>query len=157
MPLPRLWPQSVNRAWEYILSAVKQGLRPTSTLQAYRDAGEHIGNQLWFDAWHEAVQADIVGEKIGRLPDWQEFNPNLAIDSPFDWRQQWVVQLEVWGEDPETFERYTRWVTVESDDPLSKMDYWDMAQDAISYTPGSIPFQIMDVTDWLFYRRVGRE
>lgn len=156
MPLPQLWPQSVNRAWEYILSAVKSGLQQTATLKAYRDAGEHISNQYWGDAWHEAEQVDMMGQKLQRLPEWEDFNPNLAIDSPFDWRQEWVVQIEVWGEVPETHERYTRWVTVESDEPLSKMDYYDAAQDAINFTPGSIPFTIMDATDWVFYRRVGR-
>lgn len=156
MPLPQLWPDSVNQAWEYILRGVKEGLTATEALRQYRSGGGGIRNEYWYDAWHKAEDVDRIGIQIQKTPDFYDINPNLATESPFDWRQEWVMQVEVFGEDPETFERYRRWVTVESDEPLTKADYLDMAQEAINYTPGSIPFQIIDATDWVFYRRLPR-
>ncbi|NIW97358.1 MAG: hypothetical protein GWN13_03765 [Phycisphaerae bacterium] len=153
MPLPRLWPKSVNEAWSFILRGAKEGLSPTEALRQYRDGGGTIRNEYWYDAYREAQIVDEIGQQILDLPDYYTVNPYLATDSPFMWRQEWVMQIEVFGEDPETQERYSRWITVESDEPLTKEEYYDMAQDVIDGTPGSIPFQIVSATDFVFYRR----
>lgn len=157
MPLPQLWPKSVNVAWEFVLRGAKEGLTATEALRQYRDGGGAIRNQYWYDAWNSAKEVDEIGRQIDALPDYYQVNPYLATDSPFDWRQEWIMQIEVFGEDPETQERYTRWVTVESDEALTKGEYLDLAQEAIDYTPGSIPFQIIESSDFIFYRRVGYE
>ena len=155
MTLPRLWPKSINVAWEYVLKAAKEGLTATEGLRQYRDGGGAIRNQYWYDAYNEAQVVDEIGQQIVDLPNYYQVNPYLATDSPFAWRQEWVMQMEVHGNDPETNEAYTRWITVESDNPLTKEDYGEAAQNSIDGTPGSIPFNIDDVTDYVFYRRVG--
>lgn len=155
MPLPRLWPKSVNEAWSFILRGAKEGLTATEALRQYRSGGGRIANEYWYDAFREAQIVDDIGQQIADLPDYYTVNPYLATDSPFQWRQEWVMQIEVWGEDPETQERYSRWITVESDEPLTKEEYYDYAQDVIDGTPGSIPFQIISATDFVFYRRTG--
>jgi len=153
MPLPSLWPKSVKMAWEFAIRGQKEGLSGRETLRQYRAGGGHIGNEYWYDAWYKAGIVDDIGDQIGELPDYYLVNKYLAIDTPFDWRQEWIMTIELFGEDPETHERYTRNVTVESDEPLTKGQYLDLAAEAIAYTPGSIPFQIIDATDFMFYRR----
>lgn len=157
MPLPKLWPKSINVAWEYVVRAAKEGLSATEGLRQYREGGGSIRNEFWYDAYHQAQEIDEIGQQIQDLPDFYNVNKYLATDSPFSWRQEWIMQMEVVGDDPETQERYTRWVTVESDEPLTKGEYSDAAQESIYGTPGSIPFQIVDVTDYVFYRRVSGE
>lgn len=157
MPLPRLWPKSINVAWEFVVRAAKEGLTATESLRQYRAGGGAIRNQYWYDAFSEAQVVDEIGQQIQDLPDFYMVNEHLATDSPFAWRQEWVMQMEVTGDDPETQEQYTRWITVESDSPLTKQEYGDAAQNSIDGTPGSIPFMILDVTDYVFYRRVGGE
>ena len=157
MTLPRLWPKSINVAWEYVLMAAKGGLTATEGLRQYRSGGGAIRNQFWYDAYREAEVVDMIGQQIQELPDYYQVNPYLATDSPFAWRQEWVMQMEVHGTDPETQEAYTRWITVESDEPMTKQDYGDAAQNSIDGTPGSIPFQVSDVSDYVFYRRVRGE
>lgn len=155
MPLPQLWPKSLNIAWEYVVRAAREGLSASEGLRQYREGGGAIRNQTWYDAYAEARIVDEIGDQIGELPDFYTVNPFLATNSPFDWRQEWIMQIEVWGEITETEERVSRWITVESDEPLTKAEYLDLAQQAVDYTPGSIPFQIISATDWAFYRRVG--
>jgi len=157
MPLPKLWPASINKAWEYVVRGAKEGLSATEALRQYRSGGGAISNEYWYDAYNEAKDLAMLGEQIGELPDFYTVNEYLAIDSPFRWQQEWVMQMEVTGRDPETGEEISRWVTVESDTPLTKSEYQESAQASITANPGSSPFEIAGVIDWTFYHRTGYE
>jgi len=144
-------------AWSFVLRGAKEGLTATDALKQYRAGGGHIANDTWYNAYNEALIVDRVGEQIAELPEYYTVNEYLATDSPFMWQQEWVMQMEIWGEDSETHEQYHRWVTVESDEPMTVGEYQNAAQDAVDYTPGSIPFNVQSVTDYIFYRRVSYE
>lgn len=157
MPLPQLWPKSVNEAWSFVLRAAQEGLRPSEALRQYRAGGGTIRNEYWYDAYNRAEEVAEIGSKIQDMPYEYSVNPQLATDSPFNWRQEWIMQIEVWGTDPQTQEQYKRWITVESDEPLTKYEYLDYAQESIDKTPGSLPFEVGEASDWVFYRRVGND
>lgn len=151
-----IWNTPLRRAWQWIVSGVERGLTATAALREYREAGQRIANQTWYDNYRTAFEQLGQRESIREIPRTYTIPESMFTESGFDWREKYVMQMEVQGTIPETGQRYSKWVTVESDELLTKAEWQHYAQEAIYGTPGSIQLEVDGISDFVGYIRVGQ-
>lgn len=137
--LTRKWSQSQKDAFSYILSGVERQLSATNALNQYRSGGGRIGNELWYSLYKSEFNYRGVREQIKDIPITYNITEAMFEPTDFDYHSKYVMQMEVSGYSEELGMRITKWVTVESDEILTKAEWRYGAQQAINDTIGSIP------------------
>jgi len=155
MPEQIQWSASQKRAWWYAQSAQERGLSATAALREYRAGGGRIGTDYWFQLYRGVRWIETGSESIMDLPEFYKIPETFMLDVPFRYRQEYVYTTKVFGIDPETGLPAERHVTVESDNPLNRIEILQAARDAIEYTVGSAPFRVAGISSIHAYHRVG--
>lgn len=136
------WSQSQKEAFSYIRSGVERQLSATNALKQYRSGGGRISNEYWYSLYKTEFNYSGVKEKIKEVPITYNITPAMFEPTDFDYHSKYVVQMKVSGYSEELGMRITKWVTVESDEILTKSEWRYGAQQAINDTIGSIPLSI---------------
>lgn len=89
------FPDSVRRAWDYILSALEQGLRPTEALRQYREGGGKIRTQDWYRAYHTVDEYSDTWDLLSRYRDFEQLPEDFFAPAPRYYRKQYVVVVDV--------------------------------------------------------------
>lgn len=154
MPLPEPWSKSVLAAWDYMVSGARQGLTATDAYQQYTAGGGKIRTSWWYAGFKEAFGMIGVRDSIMEIPKTYTIPETMSTRSGMDWTEKYIFQGEWQGVDPKTGSRFKRWVTVESNELLTKSEWEFYSQQAVDMTPGSIPIIIERLTDANFYVKI---
>jgi hypothetical protein len=136
------WTQSQKDAFSYIRRGVGEGLTATNALKQYRAGGGAIRDSSWYRLYKETFNQEGWRETVKELPTTYTVTPKMHQETDWDFKEEFVMQMRVSGYSEEIAQRVTKWVTVESDRPLTKAEWRWNAQVAVSDTIGSIPFMI---------------
>jgi hypothetical protein len=136
------WSLSQKVAFPYIQSAINQGLNATESLEQYRQGGGSIRDNLWYSLFRETFGQIGVTDKIQNLPMSYKVSDPMFQEVDWDLRGTYAIQMKVSGYSEELGMRLTKWITVESDELLTKKEWQYYAQMAVTDTIGSPPFII---------------
>ena len=145
------WSDSELRAWNWALSGVSKGLTATSALQQYRAGGGHIANQSWYKFYREAFGLFGKREHIEEIPMTYTVPHSMATETFADYREKYIMTMELHGTSRITGEYVKHYVTVESEYLLTKREWIAAGIDAVNITPGSEPMIVNSVTNFTFY------
>lgn len=149
-----LWSKSQKLAFAFVRRAVSDGLSGREGLKQYRGGGGKIGNEYWFSLYKTAFNVEGWKETIKQVPMTYNVMDNMFTPSDLDWRREYVMQMEVSGYSEELGMRVKRWVTVETDNIITKQEWKWGAQQAIDDGLGSDPLIIDRVHEWAAMKRV---
>jgi len=142
------WTASMFKAVEYVQRAVREGLTATDALSQYRSGGGAIRDSSWYDLYRWEGEALGGYERFKDIPWTYTIASHFYEPSPFDWRAQYVMRMEVRGWSDELGQYVTKWVTVESDELLTKHEWRDYAQESLSYLLTTSPLELTEVLSW---------
>ena len=120
----------------------------TAGLSEYRSGGGAIRDSSWFRVFRETFAQVGVRENILRIPETYVIPDSMFQKTDFDFRSKYVAQMKVTGYSEELHQRITKWVTVESDELVTKREWRYGAQQAIDAGLGSPDFIIDRITEW---------
>lgn len=152
MPSPE-WTTSQKRAWEYVLSGLERELTATSALKQYRGGGGKIRDSSWYSLYRQGFELEGKRERVEQIPMTYVVPDSMAQESWFDYQEKYVMVVKLYGTNPFTNERFSSFVTVESDRVLTKREWVNLARDAINNTPGSEPMIVDYLRSWSFFKR----
>jgi len=148
------WTSSQKQAFSYIQSAVERGMTATASLSEYRSGGGAIRDSSWYGLFRETFAQVGVRENILRIPETYTIPESMFQETDFDFRSKYVAQMKVSGYSDELGQRITKWVTVESDELVTKGEWRYGAQQAIDAGLGSPDFTIDRITEWQTFVRM---
>jgi len=122
MPEPERWTSSMAQAWEYIVSAAKQGLGVTESLDEYRGGGGAIRTQDWSTLFHRTEGLTEASQTTLRMPADMYLPQRLYTETQYDWAQEYIAQVRITGKDENTGEWTSRWMTLEFDQTPTRGD-----------------------------------
>lgn len=148
------WTQSQKRAFSYIRKGVSEKLSATGALKQYRSGGGQIGNELWYGLYKETFNQEGWKDTVQDIPRTYMVTEKMHQETDWDFREEYIMQMQVTGYSEEIGQRITKWVTVESDKLLTKQEWRWNAQIAVDNLAGSIPFKIDRVYEYAPLHRV---
>jgi hypothetical protein len=142
------WSKNQQTAYEYIRSAVARGLTATSAVQEYRSGGGHIANDFWYKQFK--IQFAHAGwrETIDDMPETYTVSEKMYRQVDWDLREKYAVMGRVRGYSEEVGAYIEKWVTAESDVPLTKTEWRGYLAQAVYDTIGSPSFEVEEVLEW---------
>lgn len=145
--------EGIKRIGHWVHSAVKHGI-------GVREAEELIGpldrtvDATEFRQAYDAYQEARSGwQQIRDIPEQYKIAEEFSATSPFDWRQQHIMKMKIHGTDLNTGEQIEQWITVESDNALSKSEWLNLADNAVSDSPFGYSYDIDYVSDYEYYQK----
>jgi len=150
---PTVWTASQENAFGFVRRSVSEGLSGRAGLKEYRAGGGRIGNENWFALYKSAFNMDGWKETIKQVPMTYNVRETMFTDVDFDFREEYVMQMNVTGFSEELGMNVTKWVTVESPSIITKQEWVWGAQDAIDSSLGSPTFVVSRVNQWEAMRR----
>lgn len=142
------WSASQKNAFAFVRRGVEDGLSGIGALKQYRAGGGKIGNEYWFALYKTAFNISGNRETIKQIPMTYNVRDTMFAHTEFDFREQYVMQMEVTGYSEELGQRVTKWVTVESPQVITKQEWVWGAQDAVDAGLGSPVFVIDRIKQW---------
>lgn len=136
------WSQSQKIAFPFISSAITRNLNATEGLKQYRDGGGQIRDTSWYELFKETFAQIGVRDKIEQLPVTYKVTEAMFQDVDWDLRAKYAVQMKVSGYSEELGQRIVKYVTIESDELVTKAEWRYGAQQAIDDTIGSPVFTV---------------
>jgi len=147
------WTPSQKQAFSYARQGINLGLSGAKALKDFRLGGGSIRTQDWYDLYRFSGEIKDWSDTITVLPDNYEVKESMHTETPWDFREQYVVQMEVGGYSDELGVYVRKYVTVESDKLLTRGEWERYAQEAITDTVGSIQFTIERVYNFNAMKR----
>lgn len=145
---PLDWSKSQREAYGFIRRAVDEGLSATYALGQFREGGGSIRNQWWYELYRETFANIGWRETIEELPDSYTISEKMYRQVDWDLREKYAVMGKVRGWSEELGQYIEKWVTVESDRPLTKGEFRGYMQQAIDDTIGSPDMEVEEVFEW---------
>ncbi len=136
------WTSSQKRAFGYIQKGVADGLSASDGLRQYRAGGGAIRDSSWFSLYKQTTNLEGWKKTVKALPTTYMVRENMHLETDWDWREEYIMQMKVSGYSEEIGQRITKYITVESDKLLTKQEWRWFGQQAVDDTLGSIPFII---------------
>lgn len=147
------WSSSQVKAWQWVQSGLERGMTATATVKEYRAGGGHISNEYWYALYREGFSLYGKRERIQQVPMSYVVPETMSTESWFDYEEQYVMMVKLYGTNPLSGERFSSFVTVESNQLLTRREWLNLAGDAINNTPGSLPMVVDYSTSWSFFKR----
>lgn len=153
MPFGLGFVEKIKSAWGYIESAVSSGLDRAGSFVQYVSGGGEVDRTDWFRGYDVVKEGETGWDRLPYVPKSYVVGEQFANESPFDWRQQYVMKMKLSVKDLQTGEFSERWVTVESDE-LMTMEEWEYygAESGLQGLEGS-EFETMDFLEYEFFQR----
>jgi len=151
----KLWTKSQLGAFPYIQQGVGLGMSATAALIEYRDGGGKIRNADWFSLFKQVFSYLGVRDNIKKIPMTYTVPDTMFEPVDYDFREQFVMQMKVRGYSKELGQYVTRWVTTESDKPITKREWTYGAERTMSDTVGSDPLINIQVLEWVPLQKSG--
>ena len=151
------WGTSLKQAWDYMIRGASDGLTASDALKQYRSGGGHIGNEAWYSGFRIAFSVVGTRESIRNIPNTYTVPESMSNESGFDWRREYVMQMEIRGYDTETNQWIRKWVTAESDILIQRSEWQAEAVRAMINIPSSKPLTDVEFIKYDFYHRIGRD
>lgn len=82
-------------AWDWIRSAVEQGLRPTEALSMYRAEGGAIQRQAWFREYASVTSYSQQWEQISTFGAKETIPERMWGEAPRSFAQKYVAEVEI--------------------------------------------------------------
>jgi len=149
------WTASQKIAFPYTQRGASEGLTATEALAQYRSGGGRIRDASWYALYKEAFAQVGVRDKVTHIPMTYTVPETMFEKVDYDYRRQYVMQMEVRGWCEELGQNVTRWVSIESDNLLTKGEWLYGAQKNINDRLGSQDLLITSVLDWNPVQRSG--
>lgn len=150
------WTTSQKIAFPLIESGVSRGLSATEALSQYRAGGGKIRDAYWYSLYKQTFEQQGIREKVTEIPITYTVPEQMFDPRDWDLTGKYAMQMKVTGKLVETGERITKWVTVESDELLTKAEWRDYAQDALFDTIGSPDMEIDGFLEYSPIMRISR-
>lgn len=150
------WTSAQRRAFSYARMGEKEGLSIAATLRGYRAGGGAIRTRDFYDVSRYAKQISDWSDTIETLPDDYDIREEMHTVVDWDFRERYVLQMEVGGYSKELGMYVRKFVTVESDKLLTRKEWEWGAQQAVDYTIGSPIFTIERIYSFEALVRPGR-
>ena len=122
----RYWTKAMRQAWEFALSTVERGLSGAAGLREYREGGGKIRTADWYTIMREARRAYELPRVIPRLPTTAPLPSSAYVETEYDYHRKYIAVAEFTGYNPQTGEKFTGLVSVESNISLS-LPEWQQA------------------------------
>lgn len=142
------WSRSQKLAFPYIQLGVKQGLTASEALSQYRDGGGAIRDSSWYSLFKQEFAQYGVRENVFKIPMTYTVPETMFDPVDLDYRAKYVMNMKVSGYSSELNTRIVKWVTVESNELLTKSEWRYNAQEAVNNIIGSTPFIIDNIYEW---------
>lgn len=131
------WTQSQKEAFSYIRSGVERQLSATGALKQYRAGGGKIRDAYWYSLYKQEFNFVGARERIEEIPMTYNVPETMFNPTDYDFQSKYIMSMKVSGWSSELGMRVTKYVTVESDEIVTKAEWRWGAQQAVNNTLGS--------------------
>lgn len=145
--------EGIKQSWHFITSSVERGLTSVQSYVQARRGGLAVTEAHWKAGVGLYEEAKEAWEKIMDIPGGYKISEEFSIASPFDWRRQHVMKMKIHGFDTNTGEQIEQWITVESDTELSKYEWLNRADAAVTDSPFGYSYEIGYVSEYEYYQK----
>lgn len=145
--------EGAKRVWHFITSGVRSGVESaavTTALEPVQDIFDISTVDETYGLYDEAIDN---WQKIHNIPDFHTISEDFSLSSPFDWKQDHIMQMRIQGIDLNTGEQVDTWITVENDRAVSKDEWLGMAQEAVEDSPFGYSYSVDYVAEWEYYTK----
>jgi hypothetical protein len=144
---------AIQSGWQFIASGVKSGVE--STISIARNVSEALSLEYEdvLSGVETAQEAVSAWTKLNELPGFYDVTDKFALKTTFDYREKYVMQMEVVGKDTVSGKDINVWVTLENDKPLTKEEWLEYARKEFTDHPFGYSYIIDYVNDWNYYIR----
>lgn len=142
------WTSSQKQAFAYVQSGVERKMSATGALKEYRSGGGKIRDAYWFSMFKAEFNLTGVKERIEEIPMTYNVPETMFEPTDFDYRAKYIMSMKVSGYSEELGTRITKYVTVESDEILTKAEWRWGAQQAVDRTLGSPVFVLDKISEY---------
>lgn len=144
---------SIKRGWQYIVSSVVRDIGQLS--QDAKTIADELGLDISEVTKYQDVAKDALDawQKLIDLPDFYRVTSKFGIETPFDYRDKYIMQMKVHAWDKNTGEFVDQWITVESGSRKTKQEWFELARQATIDTPFGTDLVLEYATDFRYYER----
>lgn len=153
MPFFKGFTQAIREAWGYVESAVDRGLTALQGVAQYVSGGGEIATEEFAGAHDFIADAKDTWAGISAIPRTYKVAEAFGVPSPFDWTRKHVMKMKIGFTDLHTGEKGIKWITVESDEAMSRQEWDAYGQSAVLGMVTSDDVWIDDVMDYEYYIR----
>jgi hypothetical protein len=147
--------KSERMAWQYIESAVNQGINATKALTAYRDNGGKINTQKWYADYNKIESSAKEWNTLRYLKPTDTLPESLFLDTPNKYQNKYVVKFTASIRDQFTGEPVTLSRQVGFDNRPTLQELESIAEDYLTEDKSQPASVVIYTTELKFYKRAG--
>lgn len=151
---PVNWTPAQNLAWNWVESAVNQGLSATRALKAYRSEGGSIRTQDWFSLWNEYKSGTEVWGNYKYYSVNETIPESMFSRVDINYREKYVMNVKVLIKES-TGNVVEKWRTIESSKRLTVGEWQQAMRDSIATEAYEYDQEVIDTLDQVFFVRSG--
>jgi len=112
-------------AWDYIRSAVEQGLNASQSLTQYREGGGAIRTQDWYRAYNAYSSYGETWDEVRYFGADDQYPERMWLEAPRQFANPYVAEVEFQRRISSTGELETTYRYIESDYRMSENEILD--------------------------------
>jgi len=133
-------PKSARLAYPFVKRAVSEGLSANAALKAWRESGGAIRRQTFLDLYRTVKGVEQAGARLRNLPLHSRPNPDRLPPAVHPILRRYSFEVRLRGVDSYTGETVERYITVSSNDLLTRREIELKAEEAVERFPENYPF-----------------
>jgi hypothetical protein len=124
--------QGISGVFNFLISAVKRGLGLGQTAEALEEAGLPQPITPLSEVLDEIERGIAAREELYALNPWDAIPENMFTYADIEFKQPYVYRLKLDYTTPEGYKVYGKWVQIESDQRLSRIDVDEILYDMVN-------------------------
>jgi len=149
------WTSGMKSVFQFVLKGVRGALSKKVTVETITELTEGVSEGEVSQLWDVAEYQPQKAEKLRNLPKTYTPSEELGVIVDWDLEKEHVMQMKIkfWSESNQTW--MEQWITVESDEPLTMLE-WDVeAEQIVSDFYPELQATNMQVIDYSYLIRNG--
>lgn len=142
-----------KEVWHYVVSSVDRGIDVITSREIITPISDVLDDDEFRDTYALASDALDAWGQIANIPESYTVSDSFAIESDFDWRQNHIMKMKIHGVDINTGETIEQWITVESEKPLSRGEWLNLGQEAVTDSPFGYSYEIEYVSEYEYFTK----
>jgi hypothetical protein len=124
--------QGISGIFNFLISAVKRGLGLGQTAEALEEAGLPQPITPLSEVLDEIERGIAAREELYALSPWDAIPENMFTYADIEFKQPYVYRLKLDYTTPEGYKVYGKWVQIESNQRLSRIDVDEILYDMVN-------------------------
>jgi hypothetical protein len=147
--------QGISSVFNFIVSAVKHGLGIGQTAEVLEETGLPQPITPLSEIMDEIERGIAAREELYALNPWDTIPENMFTYADINFKQPYVYRLKIDYTTPEGYKVYGRWLQIESDQRLSRIDLTTKLYDMLTEGWYGEEVQTYDIQEYEFLTNIG--